>query len=105
MTTETTKDSVDKPKFDWELGMNSIRDGWLVVYSAHLYYHGVNDEQSPLSDSSFDSLKNIVLINWNLLDKRVKEILISKEEAKASTFYIDLTRLQIYLARKFIYGD
>ncbi len=90
-------------KFDWELGTNPVRDGWLIVYSAHMYYQGTRDEQSPLTDEEFDALKYVVLINWSQLDKRVQSILMSPEDAKTSTFYINLSKVDKYIAERAIF--
>jgi len=78
-------------------GLDIERDSWVLALAAHLYYH--TGEQSPLSDESYDALKDIIRVNWDLVPKVLKKRFISPDDIRYSACHVKLTEEELVYAR------
>ena len=81
-------------------GLDVEKDSWVLAYCMHKYYHDTSDgDESPLSDQSYDALKDIIIANWDLVPDELKKKFISPDDIKYSGCHVKLNSKQLAHAR------
>ena len=78
-----------------QLGLDIVRDSWVVALCAHLYYHGDQSVESPLTDEENDALINAICNDWGGIPEELKKLFVSPDTIQASTNHVRLTQEQL----------